>query len=191
MTGHFLIALDEEGNILFLLSSLLLLLLLSFGRRCPLPWSPSSVTFLGTKRKILFTSNQGSWFWGWPEPSDTGTDSWNLPARCISLWEKEGPVNKVLLAFLPIRSWISVQPGLISFRLTSGQMKIVAIINHAHSLVGLTTFRFQLKKKKKGWMSAYKMLFVAEAASFQPKGGSSDSVGKRKCSGPSLQNLHV
>lgn len=149
MTGHFLIALDEEGNILFLLSSLLLLLLLSFGRRCPLPWSPSSVTFLGTKRKILFTSNQGSWFWGWPEPSDTGTDSWNLPARCISLWEKEGPVNKVLLAFLPIRSWISVQPGIISFRLTSGQMKIVAIINHAHSLVGLTTFRFQLKKKKR------------------------------------------
>lgn len=36
------------------------------------------------------------------------------------------------------------------------------------------------KKKEKGWMSAYKMLFVAEAAFFQPKEGSSGSVGKRK-----------
>lgn len=29
-------------------------------------------------------------------------------------------------------------------------------------------------------MSAYKMLFVAEAASFRPKGGSSESVEKKK-----------
>lgn len=35
------------------------------------------------------------------------------------------------------------------------------------------------------------MLFVAEAASFQPKGGGSESVGKRTVSRPSLQNLHI
>lgn len=47
-------------------------------------------------------------------------------------------------------------------------------------LVQTHHIQIAIKKKKKNWMSAYKMLFVAEAASFQPKRRSSESVGERK-----------
>lgn len=42
------------------------------------------------------------------------------------------------------------------------------------------THHIQISIKKQVWMSAHKMLFVAEAVPFQPGGGSLGCGGKRK-----------